>query len=457
VGEGVKSTAMTPPGDTPHICRDCFAVRHGEGVQTCLTCGGTALVKHPELLDLTLAHLDCDAFYASVEKRDNPALHNKPVIVGGGTRGVVTTACYLARVHGVRSAMPMFKAKRLCPQAVIVKPRMRHYRDVSKDIRRHMLNVTPQIEPISVDEAFLDLSGTRRLHKAAPAVTLLKLAKRIEEEVGITVSIGLSYNKYLAKVASDYRKPRGFHVIGRGDARSFLRPQPVSLLWGVGKAFARKLERDGITQIGQIQDMSQTALVTRYGSMGSHIWTLATGQDSRQVTPERAAKSISSERTFSEDINDLSALSDLLWTLSEEVSRTLKERGLMAKTVHLKLKTADFKALTRSHTTGQAVQTAKGIFEPAHTLLERCADGRDFRLLGVGVSGLSGAQATDDAATLFDTPTANKDSQLDDVLGQIRGRFGVNAIETGRTNRTRKKGLGARQSVSKSQRDTPPD
>ncbi|MEM6682908.1 MAG: DNA polymerase IV [Pseudomonadota bacterium] len=441
----------------PTLCRDCLALETQQALDTCAACGSGNLVSHPELLELTLAHLDCDAFYAAVEKRDNPELEGKPVIVGGGARGVVTTACYIARINGVRSAMPMFKAKRLCPQAVIIKPRMARYREVSQRIRRLMLDVTPQIEPISVDEAFLDLAGTQRLHKAAPAQTMLALAKRIERDIGITVSIGLSYNKYLAKVASDYRKPRGFHVIGRADALEFLAPQPVSLLFGVGKVFARKLERDGISKIGQIQAMSSSALMARYGSMGSHIWSLATGQDSRAATPQRAAKSISSERTFNTDINALGTLSDVLWTLCEDVSRSLSSTAMTARTVQLKLKTADFRTITRRHTPGGPLTAPRQLFEPAQQLLERCADGTDFRLLGVGVAGLAPAQEAPHEAGLFAPKAQEKDAQLNEALSAIRGRFGINAIETGRTNRARVKGLRNRQSVSKSQTEDDPD
>lgn len=443
----------SPSGNEPGICMHCLQLYEAQAPATCSACGRSKMRRHGELLSLSLAHIDCDAFYASVEKRDNPALRNTPLIVGGGARGVVTTACYLARIHGVRSAMPMFKARRLCPQAVIIKPRMAHYRAVSRDIRALMLEATPQIEPISVDEAFLDLSGTQRLHKAPPALTLLRLAQRIEAQVGITVSIGLSYNKYLAKVASDMDKPRGFHVIGRDDAIDFLAEQPISLLWGVGQSFSRTLARDGITRISQIQSMSQADLMKRYGSMGSHIWHLATGQDSRKVTAARPAKSISSERTFSKDINNLETLSDVLWSLCEDVSETLKTRSLMAKTVQLKLKTAEFQTITRSHTPASAITATSALFGPARTLLERCADGRDFRLLGVGVSGLSARNGAPLEKTLFEDGSAPKAHKLDDVMSEIRSRFGKTSIETGRGNRARASGLNRRQSVSKSQRE----
>lgn len=441
---------MSAAHSSPGICPHCHTVFEETEAERCPACQRGGVLRHREIFDLSLAHLDCDAFYAAVEKRDNPSLRDKPLIVGGGARGVVTTACYLARIHGIRSAMPMFKARKLCPQAAIVKPRMAHYRAVSQDIRARMLDVTPQIEPISIDEAFLDLAGTQRLHKAPPVLTLLRLAKRIEQEVGITVSVGLSYNKYLAKVASDFRKPRGFHIIGRGDAVSFLADKPVSLLWGVGKAFTRTLERDGITLIGQLQAMTESALSARYGSMGSHIWRLSTGQDSRQISPKRAAKSISSERTFNDDISDVATLSDILWSLCEEVSRSLKHKGMQAKTVHLKLKTADFQSLTRSHTPGPHVQGTRALFTSAQEMLARCADGREFRLIGIGVSTLSAAAPNEREATLFDEGKTDKKKEvLDDLVLDIRNRFGDTSIETGRGNRARVKGLNRRQSVSK--------
>ncbi|MEO0411911.1 MAG: DNA polymerase IV [Pseudomonadota bacterium] len=438
----------------PALCRTCFtAFDAPEEGAPCPACGGRSTVSHSELHSLSLAHLDCDAFYAAVEKRDNPALRDTPVIVGGGTRGVVTTACYIARLSGVKSAMPMFKARKACPGAVIVKPRMEHYRTVSRQIRALMLRVTPQIEPISVDEAFLDLSGTQRLHGASPATVLLKLAEQIETEIGITVSIGLSHNKFLAKIASDYRKPRGFFAIGEAETMDFLAPQPVTLLWGVGKAFAAKLSRGGITHLGQIQAMEEDRLLAKYGSMGQHIWRLANGLDSRAVKPTRQAKSISSERTFTNDISAFETLSDLCWSLSEEIAANLRSKALSAKTVHLKLKTPDFRLVTRSATPGQRVRTARTIFDTANALLRVEANGQAFRLLGVGVSGLSPC-AQDDrvAADLFGDTGLRSDDALETVMSGIRDKFGKTSIETGRGLRARAKGINRRQSLASVQK-----
>ncbi len=225
----------------PTLCRDCLT-QFDAGAR-CPSCRSPRLLAHPELNQLSIAHMDCDAFYASVEKRDNPDLRDKAVIVGGGTRGVVSTCCYLARIHGVRSAMPMFQALKLCPEAVVVKPRMSVYVDASRAIRAMMEALTPAIEPLSLDEAFLDLTGTERLHGAPPAVVLARLIKRMEDELSLSGSVGLSHNKFLAKIASDLDKPRGFSIIGRAETEAFLRPKPVRIIWGVGTAAQASLER----------------------------------------------------------------------------------------------------------------------------------------------------------------------------------------------------------------------
>ena len=204
------------------LCRDCFSWGAATKKNTCYFCGSPKLIDHNEINQLDIAHIDCDAFYASVEKRDDKSLVDKPLIIGGGSRGVVATACYIARIYGVHSAMPMFKALKACPNAVVIKPDMSKYSDVSKQVRKLMLEVTPLVEPVSIDEAFLDLSGTERLHHASPAETLVRLASKIHNEIGITVSIGLSYNKFLAKVASDINKPKGFSMIGKIEAKVFI-------------------------------------------------------------------------------------------------------------------------------------------------------------------------------------------------------------------------------------------
>jgi len=295
-------------------------------------------VAHAELDRLAIAHLDCDAFYAAIEKRDDPALADKPVIVGGGRRGVVSTACYLARIHGVHSAMPMFKALKACPEAVVIPPNMEKYAKVGREVRALMLELTPLVEPLSIDEAFMDLAGTERLHHASPALSLARLAQRIENDLGITVSIGLSFNKFLAKIASDLRKPRGFSVIGREEAVAFLASKPVSLIWGVGKAMQTRLAEDGIRTIGALQRLPETDLAQRYGSMGFRLSRLSRAEDSRSVDPRGEAKSVSAETTFNEDIADPRRLTAILRSLSEKVSRRLKQQGLAGRTVTLKLK-----------------------------------------------------------------------------------------------------------------------
>src|SRR5690606_37453904 len=286
----------------PGICRDCL-YRTGPGERRCRAGGSPRVLRHPELETLSLAHIDCDAFYAAVEKRDNPELRDKPVIIGGGKRGVVSTACYIARIKGVRSAMPMFKALQACPEAIVIKPDMEKYARVGREVRAMMLALTRLVEPLSIDEAYLDLSGTERLHGASPAMVLARFARQVEEEIGITVSIGLSYCKFLAKVASDLQKPRGFSVIGRADALTFLAEQPVTAIWGVGKTFAATLSADGIHPIGQLQHMERAELMRRYGTMGDRLYRLSRGQDDRKVEPRGEAKSVSSETTFDRDLS----------------------------------------------------------------------------------------------------------------------------------------------------------
>ena len=329
------------------FCRDCMALQTGAAAR-CEACGSPRLARHAELYELAIAHVDCDAFYAAVEKRDNPELRDKPVIVGGGKRGVVSTACYIARIRGVRSAMPMFKALEACPEAVVVKPDMEKYARVGRQVREMMMALTPLVEPVSIDEAFLDLSGTQRVHGRPPALVLGRFAAEVEREIGITVSVGLSYCKFLAKVASDLRKPRGFAVIGRQEALAFLAAQPVTTIWGVGKAFAATLERDGIRMIGQVQKMERAELMRRYGTMGDRLWHLARGEDTRRVSPDHEAKSVSAETTFDTDLATLDDLVPVLRALSEKVSARLKKAQIAGRTVVLKLKSQDFKIRTRN-------------------------------------------------------------------------------------------------------------
>lgn len=419
----------TPAVSTDGICRDCLAPVPAENTR-CPDCRRPRVLHHPELYDLSIAHLDCDAFYAAVEKRDNPELKDKPVIIGGGKRGVVSTACYIARTRGVGSAMPMFKALKACPDAVVVKPNMEKYVKVGLEIRKMMRDLTPLVEPISIDEAFLDLRGTQRLHHAPPALTMLRLIQRIETEIGITVSVGLSFNKFLAKVASDLDKPRGFSVIGQAEAMDFLADKPVSIIWGVGKAFNAKLKRDGITRVRHLRTYEEADLTARYGSMGQRLWKLAHCQDSRSIRSHGVAKSISAETTFFDDISNPEALKAKLWPLCERVARRAKKSQIAGNTVTLKLKTADFKSRTRSRTLPNPTLLAEVIYTTALPLLEPEIDGTAFRLMGVGISSLTDADLADPADLL--DPEATKRAEAERAMDHVREKFGDAAIKKGR-------------------------
>ena len=384
------------------------------------------MLGHDELAELAIAHVDCDAFYATIEKRDDPSLAAEPVIVGGGRRGVVAAACYVARTYGVKSAMPMFEALRLCPHARVVRPNMEKYVQVGREVRRMMLALTPSVEPLSIDEAFVDLSGTSRLHGLAPAKVLARFALDVERNLAITVSIGLSCNKFLAKVASDLDKPRGFAVLGGDEAQNFLASKPVGFIFGVGKVSAQRLARDGFRQIADLQKASEIELARRYGEEGRRLARLARGTDSRKVDPERETKSVSSETTFDEDISQFQRLERILWVETETVSARLKLKDLAGATVTLKLKTADFKIRTRALSFGAPTQLALKIFAAARELLLREIDGTKFRLLGVGVSALADAEQAD-PADFVDQRAAEAEHAVD----RVRARFGDEAVLRG--------------------------
>ncbi|MGN6142439.1 MAG: DNA polymerase IV [Mesorhizobium sp.] len=420
-----------PVNDPEHgFCRDCLRLQSGP-VRRCERCGSPRLARHAELYRLHLAHIDCDAFYAAVEKRDNPALRDKPVIIGGGKRGVVSTACYIARIQGVRSAMPMFKALEACPEAIVIKPDMEKYVRVGREVRAMMQALTPLVEPISIDEAFLDLAGTERLHGLPPALVLARFALQVEKEIGITVSAGLSYCKFLAKVASDFRKPRGFSIIGETEAQSFLAEQPVTLIWGVGKAFAAVLERDGIRLIGQLQRMERNELMRRYGTMGDRLYHLARGEDDRRVHADRDTKSVSAETTFDMDLASADDLVPVLRSLSEKVAARLRKAGLAGRTVVLKLKSADFKIRTRNRQLGDPTRLADRIFSTGLDLLRREMDGTRYRLLGIGVSDISD-DGKADPPDLVDVQ-ARKRALAEGAIDALRDKFGGKAVETGYT------------------------
>jgi DNA polymerase IV len=378
--------------------------------------------------------MDCDAFYASVEKRDNPAYRDVPLIVGGGTRGVVSTCCYIARIKGVRSAMPMFQALKLCPEATVVKPRMSVYVAVSREIRAMMEALTPAIEPLSLDEAFLDLTGTARLHGASPAVLLARLVKDMEEKLGITGSIGLSHNKFLAKIASDIDKPRGFSVIGRAETEAFLEPKPVSVIWGVGAASRAALEKAGIRTIADLKRWDRVDLTARFGSMGDRLWHLSRGLDARRVSRDEPVKSISKETTFTADIADRDLLKGHLWRLAEQVSDRAKARDLAGRTVTLKLKSAEFASITRRHSLPSPTQTCDRIYREAEALLAAYKEAGPFRLIGVGIADLCPDAQAETTGDLLD-PDAGKRAAAEAATDKIRAKFGNDAIIKGRALR----------------------
>ena len=419
------TASPTEPSGPRGFCRDCLADQNVTA-RRCSACGSPRLVRHHALPQLTLAHIDCDAFYATVEKRDNPELADRPVIIGGGKRGVVSAACYIARTFGVRSAMPMFKALELCPSAAVVRPDMAKYVRVGREVRHAMQALTPLVEPLSIDEAFLDLSGTERVHGMIPAKVLARFASQIEREVGITVSVGLSVNKFLAKIASDLDKPRGFATLDQDDARAMLADRPVGFIYGVGPATAERLSQKGFRRIADLQKADEIDLMRQFGGEGRRLWRLARGIDDRDVVPDRGAKTISNETTFNDDIRDFATLEKILWRLSEKVSSRLKSGDLAGTTVTLKLKTADFRQRTRSQSIHAPTQLAAKIFSISREMLARETDGTAFRLIGTGVSALKpGSEAGD--TDMIDRRSAHAERAMDD----LRKKFGDAAVIRG--------------------------
>ena len=425
------------------ICRDCdwFGSRGASSRVGCPSCGSARLLTHEELPDLAIAHLDCDAFFAAVEKRDDPSLADLPVVIGGGRRGVVATACYVARTYGVHSAMPMFQALKLCPDAVIVRPRFEAYKEAGMTVRTLMADLTPLVQPVSIDEAYMDLSGTRRLHGRPPAAALARLVRDVRQEVGIDVSIGLSGNKFLAKTASDLDKPRGFAVIGMAEAPSFLADKPPSFVRGVGRSFSAKLARDGIERLDQVQAAGARAMADRYGEAGLRLHRLSSGRDDRPVTPERETKSVSGETTFGADIAARADLADKLYAMSQKVSGRAKEKALAGRVVTLKLKTSRHRILTRRKTLGVHTNLARVIYEAAEALLREEVPGAvsatPYRLIGVGLSDLD---HEDVMRRDLAFPEAHRQiGEREAALDALRAKFGEDVIGTLRDERTRKK------------------
>jgi DNA polymerase IV len=407
------------------FCRDCFGDLELTA-RRCGVCGSPRLVRHPALPSLHLAHIDCDAFYATVEKRDNPELADKPVIIGGGKRGVVSAACYISRTFGVRSAMPMFKALALCPKAIVIRPDMAKYVRVGREVRHAMQALTPLVEPLSIDEAFLDLAGTERVHGMIAAKVLARFAQKVEREIGITVSVGLSCNKFLAKIASDMDKPRGFAALDQAEARAMLAEKPVGFIFGVGPATQEKLAQRGFRIIADLQRADEVELMKQFSAEGRRLWRLARGIDDRLVVPDRGAKTISSETTFENDIRDFATLEKTLWRLSEKVSLRLKNAELSGSTITLKLKTADFRQRTRSQSIHAPTQLAAKIFAITREMLAKEIDGTAFRLMGAGVSALRPGSQADDT-DMLDRRSADAERAIDD----LRKKFGEAAVIRG--------------------------
>jgi DNA polymerase IV len=411
------------------LCRDCLVEAPLPAAGRCRACGSPRLIANAERNALTVAHVDCDAFYATIEKRDDPSLADKPVIVGGGKRGVVSTACYVARTFGVRSAMPMFKALAACPHAVVIRPNMEKYARVSRQVRETMRALTPLVEPISIDEAFLDLAGTERLHHAPPIVTLLRFARSVEKDLGVTVSIGLSHNKFLAKIASDLDKPRGFSLIGKAETLDFLATKPVSIFFGIGKVAEARLARAGLRTVADIRRKNPAELFRLVGNDAERLHRLAHGQDTRAVRAERETKTISAETTFDTDISLLQDLEPILWRLSERLSARMKKAGVAGHSITLKLKTADFKLRTRSRSGLAPTQLAGRLFKTGRALLAQECDGTRFRLIGIGASDLCDA-AEGDRGDLADTGVA-REAQAERAVDKLRNRFGDDAVVKG--------------------------
>ncbi|RZJ01831.1 MAG: DNA polymerase IV [Brevundimonas sp.] len=407
------------------ICRDCLWTGDRK-VDRCPACDSRRMVCHDELGQLTIAHLDCDAFYASVEKRDRPELRDKPVIVGGGKRGVVSTCCYIARQYGVHSAMPMFKALKACPEAVVIKPDFRKYIAASEAIFGAVGKLTPLVQTLSLDEAWIGLAGTERLNGGPPAFQLIRLQKQIEEDTGLTVSIGLATNRFLAKVASELDKPRGFSVLG-SEAKDVLAPKPIRILPGVGPVFAKTLNSDGFATVGDLAAADLRDLVKRYGETGLRLHDLARGRDARLVNPTHDRKGMSAETTFNEDLTTAEDLEAELWPLCEKLASKARRDGVASRVIVLKLRRTDFKIVTRRISLPEPVQTARALFAAGRSLMAPEL-GRPYRLIGIGMGEVVDAV---DAPALFDT-AETRALKTETAIDALRAKFGAKAVVAGR-------------------------
>ena len=407
------------------ICRDCLHTGDRK-VDRCPACGSRRMVQHDELDQLTIAHLDCDAFYASVEKRDRPELRDRPVIVGGGRRGVAATCCYIARQYGVHSAMPMFKALKACPDAVVIKPDFAKYKAASAAIFGAVERLTPLVQTLSLDEAWIDLTGTERLNGGPPAFQLVRLQQQIEAETGLTVSIGLAPNRFLAKVASELDKPRGFSVLG-SEAAAVLAPKPVGILPGVGPVFRKTLQSDGYATVGDLAGADLRDLVKRYGETGLRLHDLAHGRDARRVNPAHDRKGMSAETTFNEDLTSAEDLEAELWPLCEKLASKARRDGVASRVLVLKLRRTDFRIVTRRISLPEPVQTARALFAAGRELMAPEL-GRPYRLIGIGMAEVVDAV---DAPALFET-SETRALKTETAIDALRAKFGARAVVAGR-------------------------
>ena len=382
--------------------------------------------------DATFLHLDLDAFFASVEQRDDPSLRGRPVIVGGtADRGVVAAASYEARAFGVHSAMPSVRARRLCPDAVFVAPRFDAYEAASREVMAIMRAVTPLVEPLSLDEAFMDVAGSQRIH-GDPATIAASLRARILAEVGLRASVGGATTKMLAKIASDLAKPDGVRIVVPGTELAVLHPLPVRRLWGVGPATHQRLERFGVVTIGDLAALPEATLVAALGEgAGRHLHALAWNRDARAVEPGRGVKSIGHEETFGRDRTDRTDLERELHRMVDRVATRLRAAGLVGRTVQVKVRYHDFRTVTRAHTSAVATDLAAEIGAVARSMLDGLDLGGGVRLLGVSVSGLreGGAEAEQLSFAAPDAPAVRDERRaLELALDAVRERFGSDAV-----------------------------
>jgi DNA polymerase-4 len=375
----------------------------------------------------TILHVDLDAFFAAVEQLDDPALRGRPVIVGGlGNRGVVSTASYEARKFGVQSAMPMSRARKACAQAVFLSPRFDRYQEKSGEVMAILQSITPLVEPLSIDEAFLDVGGARRLLGAPEEIAVL-IRRRVHDETGLTISVGVATTKFLAKLASDLAKPDGLLVITPGTERGFLAPLPVTRLWGVGPATRKKLDRMGLRTIGDVAALDESTLQHSLGnSLGAHLHALANNVDDRDVVTDREAKSIGAEETFNADLRDRDACERELVRLTDRACGRMRKESIVARTITLKIRFGNFETRTRARTLPEATDVSTVILATVKELLAEFEVGRGVRLLGVSLSQLA------ERPTMQPTLDLNRRAAVEDAVDLVRDRFGTGAVRPAR-------------------------